>query len=130
MGCQWKPVSAELLANLDGVEGFAKTRPKNGLLIEHISARLDRRTGSMIVFAAKARDVALASTAKMVLMKRHAPVEAPIRDDSNFTHLHRACLLWVYYLRADSEAKKQAFLYEAAKHLMLLQPCGDEGELV
>lgn len=28
------------------------------------------------------------------------------------------------------EAKKQAFLYEAARHLMLLQPCGNEGEEV
>lgn len=79
----------------------------------------------------KARDTALASTdSKKVLMKRHAPEEAPIRDDPNFTHLHRACLLWVYYLRAESEVKKQAFLYEAAKHLMRVQPCGDEGELV
>ena len=75
--------------------------------------------------------MALASPdSEMVLMKRHAPEQTPIRDDPNFTHLHRACLLWVYYLRAESEVKKQAFLYEAAKHLMQLQPCGDEGEQV
>ena len=74
--------------------------------------------------------MALASTAKMVFMKRHAPEQTPIRDDPKVTHLHRACLLWVYYLRAESEVKKQAILYEAAKHLMVVQPCGDEGELV
>lgn len=66
----------------------------------------------------------------MVYMKRHVPERSPTLDEPNFTHLHRACLLWVYYLRAESEAKKQAFLYEAAKHLMMVQPCGDEGEQV
>lgn len=51
-------------------------------------------------------------------------------DEPNVSHQHRACLLWAYYLSAESEAKKQAYLYEAARHLMLLQPCGDEGEEV
>lgn len=66
----------------------------------------------------------------MVLMKRQAPQQSPLLDESNVSHLHPACLLWTYYLRAESEPKKQAFLYEAAGHLILLQPCGNEGEEV
>lgn len=66
----------------------------------------------------------------MVLMKRQAPEQSPLLDEPNVSHLHRACLLWTYYLLAKSEAKKQAFLYEAAGRLMLLQPCGNEGEEV
>ncbi len=53
---------------------------------------------------------------------------APPLDEPNVSHLHRACLLWTYYLRAESEVKNQAYLYEAARHLMLHQPCGNEGE--
>lgn len=66
----------------------------------------------------------------MVLMKQFVPEPLPEPDEPGFNGLHRACLLWVYYLRAESEVKKQALLYEAARHLMLVQPCGDEGEQV
>ncbi|WP_145926125.1 hypothetical protein [Shinella sp. HZN7] len=71
-----------------------------------------------------------ASAISMVLMKQFVPEPLPEPDDPSFNDLHRACLLWVYYLRAESEVKKQAFLYEAARHLMVLEPCGDEGEQV
>lgn len=81
----------------------------------------------------RARYSALALTASaisLVSMKQFVPEPLPEPDEPGVNQLHRACLLWVYYLRADSEVKKQALLYEAARHLMLVQPCGDEGEQV
>lgn len=74
--------------------------------------------------------VARPTEPSVVLMKRQAPEQSPLLDEPNVSHLHRSCLLWTYYLLAKSEAKKRAFLYEAAGHLMLLQPCGNEGEEV
>lgn len=44
--------------------------------------------------------------------------------------LHRACLLWIDYLRAETEREKQAYLYEAACQFVQVSPRGDEGEEV
>lgn len=64
-------------------------------------------------------------------MKRLSqPLGSPQVHKPNFNRLHRVCLVWIDYLRAETEAEKQALLFEAACHIMLMRPCGDEGEEV
>ncbi|ELT46647.1 hypothetical protein [Brucella intermedia] len=64
-------------------------------------------------------------------MKRLSPLAGSAQmHTSDFNQLHHACLLWVDYLRAETEVEKQAFLYEAASHLVLVRPRGEEGEEV
>ncbi|AVA38303.1 MULTISPECIES: hypothetical protein [Cupriavidus] len=64
-------------------------------------------------------------------MQRLTPLpDSRPQDASGFNRLHHVCLLWVDYLRAASEAEKQALLYEAVSQLVLFGPRGDEGEEV
>lgn len=62
-------------------------------------------------------------------MKRDTPEHLSVQEDLNIDHLHLACLSFAHYLGAKTEVKKQACLYEAANHLMLL-PGGEEGDEV
>ena len=58
------------------------------------------------------------------------PADSRPQDAPGFNRLHHVCLLWIDYLRALTETERQAFLYEAASHLVLFSPHGDEGEEV
>nr|WP_280971448.1 hypothetical protein [Cupriavidus gilardii]WDE72687.1 hypothetical protein [Cupriavidus gilardii] len=64
-------------------------------------------------------------------MQRLAPCpDSRPQDEPGFNRLHHVCLLWLDYLRAESEKERHALLYEATTHLVLYQRRGEEGEEV
>lgn len=64
-------------------------------------------------------------------MKRLSSLpELPKLHSPAFNRLHHICLLWIDYLRVETEAEKQELLCQAVSHIVLLHPQGDEGEEV
>lgn len=63
-------------------------------------------------------------------MRLAPPEDSQPQDRPGFDRLHHVCQLWVDYLTTEGEAEKQQLLHDAARHMMLIQPRGDEGEEV
>jgi len=63
-------------------------------------------------------------------MRLAPPEDSQPQDQPGFDRLHHVCQLWVDYLTTEAETEKQQLLHDAARHMMLVGPRGDEGEEV